>query len=48
LNAKLESLKSGNVENGWNNFRKLVCEVSDRVFGKRVKNVARNDSENAL
>ena len=29
LNPKLESLKFDNVEDGWNNFRKTICEVAD-------------------
>ena len=32
LNAKIESLKFENVEDGWNNFRKTICEVTDGVL----------------
>ena len=31
LNSKPESLKFDNVEDGWNNFRKRICEVADGV-----------------
>ena len=31
LNTKLESLKFDNVKDGWNNFRKTICEVADGV-----------------
>ena len=48
LNTKLESLKFDNVEDGWNNFRKTICEVADGVLGKKVKTAARNISEKAL
>ena len=33
LSTKLESLKFDNVEDGWNNFRKTICEVADGVLG---------------
>ena len=36
LSTKLESLKFDNVEDGWNNFRKTICEVADGVLGKKV------------
>ena len=29
LNAKLESLKFDNVEDGWNNFRRIFCKFAD-------------------
>ena len=48
LDTKLESLKFDNVEDGWNNFRKRVCEVADGVLGKKVKTASRNISEKAL
>ena len=48
LNTKLESLKFDNVEYVWNNFRKTICEVADRVLGKKVKTAARNISEKGL
>ena len=43
-----EFLKFDNVEDGWNIFRKIHCEVADSVIGKKVKNAARNISEKAL
>jgi hypothetical protein len=48
LNTKLESLKLDNVKDGWNNFRKVICEIVDGVLGKKVRNTARNISDNAL
>ena len=48
LNTKLESLKFDNVENGWNNFRKTICEVADGVLGKSAEAATRNISEKAL
>jgi hypothetical protein len=36
------------MEDGWNNFRKTIYEVSDGVLGKKVKKVASNTSEKAL
>ena len=48
MNTKLESLKFDNVEYVWNNFRKTICEVADRVLGKKVKTAARNISEKVL
>jgi len=48
FNTKLESLKFDNVEDGWNNFRKTICEVADGILGKKVKTAARNISEKAL
>ena len=45
MNAKLEGLKFGNVEDGWNNFRKTICVVAFGVLGKKVKTAARNISE---
>ena len=36
------------MEDGWNNFRKTICEVSDGVLGKKVKTAAKNISEKAL
>ena len=45
LNTKLDSLKFDNVEDGWNNFRKIVCEVANGVLGKKVKTAAKNISE---
>ena len=32
------------MEDGWNNFRKTICKVTDGVFGKNVKTAARNIS----
>ena len=37
-----------NVEDGWNNCRKTICEVADGVLGKNFMTVARNISEKAL
>ena len=48
LNTKLQSLKFDNVEDGWNNFRKIICQVADCVLAKKVRNAARNISRNAL
>jgi hypothetical protein len=49
LNTKLESLKYDNVGDGWNNLRKMIiCEVADGVLGKKVRNAAKNISENIL
>ena len=45
---KLESLKFDNVEDGWNTFRKKICEVADGVLGKSAKTATRNISEKAL
>ena len=46
LNTKFESLKFDNVEDGWNNFRKIIC--ADGVLGKKVKTAALKISEKAL
>ena len=48
LSTKLEGLKFDNVEDGWNNFRKTICEVADGVLGKSAKTATRNISEKAL
>ena len=48
LNTKLQSLKFDNVEDGWINFRKTICEAADGVLGKKVRTAARNISEKAL
>jgi len=48
LNAVVDSLKFDNVEDGWNNFRKTIYEVINRVLGKKVKTADRNISEKAL
>ena len=48
LNTRLESFKFDNMEEGWNNVRKTICEVADGVLGKKVKTAARNISEKAL
>ena len=47
LNTKLESLKFDNVEGGWNNFRKTICEVAEGVLGK-VKIAAKKISDKVL
>ena len=36
------------MEDGWNNFRETICEVTDGVLGKKVKTTASNISEKAL
>ena len=36
------------MEDGWNNFRKAICEVASGVLWKKVKTAARNISEKAL
>ena len=48
MNTKLESLKFDNVEYGWNNFRKTICEVADCVLRKSAKTATRNISKKAL
>ena len=37
MSTKLESLKFENVEDGWNNFRKTICEVADGVLGRVLR-----------
>ena len=39
---------SGNVEDGWNNFRKIICKIANGALGKKVRRAARNISEKAL
>ena len=36
------------MEDGLNNFRKIMCDVADGVLGKKVRTAARNISEKAL
>ena len=36
------------MEDGWNNFRKTICEVADGILRKKVWTAARNISEKAL
>ena len=36
------------MEDGWNNFRKTICEVADGVLGKSAKTATRNISGKAL
>ena len=48
LSTKLESLIFDNVEDGWNNFRETICEVTDGVLRKSAKTTTRNISEKAL
>ena len=48
MNTKLDSLKFDNVEDGWNNFRKIICEDDDGVLWMKVRNIAGNICENAL
>jgi len=48
LKTKLESLKLDNIEDGWNNFRKIICEFVDGVLGMKVRNAAKNIIENTL
>ena len=45
MSTKLESLKFENVEDGWNNFRKTICEVADGALGKSAKTANRNISK---
>jgi hypothetical protein len=42
------SLKFENVEDGWNNFGKTICEIADGVSGNKVRSAVRNNSEKAL
>ena len=48
LNAKRESLKFDNLEDGYDNFRKIVYEVADGILRKKGRNAARNVREDAL
>ena len=48
LSTKLEGLKFDNVKDGWNNFRKTICEVADDILGKSAKTATKNISEKAL
>ena len=48
LNTKLETLKFDNVQDTWNNYRKIICEVADGVLKKKVRYTDRCISENAL
>ena len=36
------------MEDGWNKFRKTICEAADGVLGKSVKTATRNISEKAF
>ena len=36
------------MKNGWNNFRKTICEVADGFLGNKVRTAASNISEKAL
>jgi hypothetical protein len=42
------SLKFDNVEDRLNDFRKIDCEVADGFSRKKIRNSARNISENTL
>ena len=44
----MESLKFENVEDAWNNFKKIIWEVADGVLRKKIGNEAWNISENSL
>ena len=48
MNTKLEGLKSDNMEDSLNNFRKTICEIADGVLGKKVRAAARNICEKVL
>jgi len=48
LKTKQASLKVENVEDGRDNFRKIIWEFADGVLGKKVGNGARIISEKAL
>jgi hypothetical protein len=39
INTKLDSLKFDNTEDGGNNFRKIVCEVTDGALKKKDRNI---------
>ena len=43
--SKAENLKFDNMEDGWNHFRKTICEVANGVLRKKVRTAARNISE---
>ena len=45
MNAKLEILKTVDVEDRWNNYRKTICEVADGVLRNKVRSAARNIGE---
>ena len=45
LNIKFVSLKFDSIEDGWNNFRKIISKVAVGVLGKKVWTAARNISE---
>ena len=47
MDTKLDNLKFDNVEDGWNNFRKAICEVADDVLEEKIKTAAMNISEKA-
>jgi hypothetical protein len=36
------------VEDGWNNFRKIICEVAEGVVEKKARTAAKNISEKVL
>jgi len=36
------------MEDGWNNFRKAICEVAEGILGKKVRTAASNISEKVL
>ena len=42
---KLEILEIDNVENTWNNFEKIVCEIVKDILERKVRNTATNISE---
>jgi hypothetical protein len=48
LNIKLENFKFDNVEDGWNNFRKTICEAADGLLGKKASSAAWNIRKKAL
>ena len=48
LNTKLENLKFDNIEDGWNNFRKTICEAADGLLGKKASSAAWNIRKKAL
>ena len=47
-NTKLESLKFDNVKDRWNSYRRTICEVADGFLGKKIRDIARYISENAI
>jgi len=48
VNKILESLNFDDVEDGWNDFKKIFCGIFNGVFVKNARNAARIISKNIL